>query len=182
MKKTKKYDDVEIPFMGIFSKIYKLLEYAYWKNRYDTYRKKFSIHPNFHLNGKGININGDGKLIIKGKGQMCYNTFIELDNGAELIIGNNVHISKNVVFYTQPFNYDYLFQGEYIKAFKKGKIEIGNNVMIYPFCFIQGNVKIGDNVVIREFSTITEDIPSNSIFINGKIIKHYENKIIIQEK
>lgn len=46
---------------------------------------------------------------------------------------------------------------------KIGKVKIGNNVFIGAETVILPNVTIGDNVVIGSNSTVSRDVPSNSV-------------------
>jgi len=111
---------------------------------------------------------------------------IEVNNG-NLLIGDNVFFNKNLTIVCRSkieigdncqfgnnisiYDHDHIFNSI---PFEKNKfivkpIYIGNNVWIGCHSFIGKGVTIGDNVVIGAGSVITKNIPSNSVYINGKI-------------
>lgn len=92
-------------------------------------------------------------------------------------IGNNVRISKNVIFTTHDGGFWVLRNmgfGSDIDKF--GKIKIGNNVHIGMNTFILPGICIGDNVVIGAGAVVTKDIPSNSVVagVPARVIQSVE--------
>ncbi len=90
----------------------------------------------------------------------------------ELIeIGENSIIGYNTTILTHEF---------LIKSWKKGKVEIGKNVMIGAKCLILAGVKIGDNSTIAAYSLVNKDIPPNSSAagIPAKVLK--KSKIVLE--
>lgn len=67
---------------------------------------------------------------------------------------------------------------------KIGRVEIGNNVFIGTESVILCNTKIGNNVIIGANSTVTKDIPSNSVYAGNpaKFICTYEEYISEQKE
>jgi acetyltransferase-like isoleucine patch superfamily enzyme len=92
-----------------------------------------------------------------------------VDFGSEpglIEIGNNVVISKDVLFSTHDGGANVIrklpeMKNKEINTFEK--IIIGNNVFIGARTIILPGVKIGDNVIIGANSVITKNIESNSV-------------------
>ncbi len=87
-------------------------------------------------------------------------------------LGNNVHIASNVSFLTHDVTNLVLNNLDEIKAMgnvqeRIGCIEIGNNVFIGSGTHILYDTKIGNNVIIGTCSTITKDIPDNSVVVGA---------------
>jgi len=75
-----------------------------------------------------------------------------------VVLGDNVHVAQYV---TIGGNF------KKTKLLDNGEVQklpiIGSRVMIHPSSVIGGPVTIGDDVIVGANSTITKDIPSNSI-------------------
>jgi serine O-acetyltransferase len=77
---------------------------------------------------------------------------------SKTVIGNNCNILQGVTL------------GNTKRGKKMGAPTIGNKVYLGPNAVVVGGVFIGDNVLIAPNSFVNIDIPSNSIFVSGKII------------
>jgi serine O-acetyltransferase len=109
-------------------------------------RYGFQISPYASI-GKGLYIGHFGTVIV----------------GNEVVIGNNVNLSPNVVI------------GHSNRGEKTGSPTIGNDVWIGSGSIIVGNIKIGDDVLIAPNSYVNIDVPSHSIVIgNPAVIKSSE--------
>lgn len=93
--------------------------------------------------GKGLFIGHNGPIIINSKA----------------VIGDNCNIATGVTI------------GQENRGKRLGCPTIGNKVWIGTNSTIVGKISIGDNVLIAPNSYVNFDIPSNSIVVNGKIIK-----------
>lgn len=83
-------------------------------------------------------------------------------------LGNNVHIASNVSFLTHDVTHLVLNKLPEISSKggiqeRIGCIEIGDNVFVGSGTHILYDTKIGNNVIIGTMSTITKDIPDNSV-------------------
>jgi len=104
--------------------------------------------------------------------------FIRGEGG--LVIGDNTHISRNLVLYTVNHRY----KGDrlpYDDTVIKKPVEIGRNVWIGMNVCITPGSKIGDGAIIGMGSVISGEVPPLSIVGNQKIrilgyrnLQHYE--------
>jgi acetyltransferase-like isoleucine patch superfamily enzyme len=89
-----------------------------------------------------------------------------------ITIGNNVHITKEVLFITHDGG-TLLFRDRYPDLEITAPISIGNNVYIGVRSIILPGVTIGDNSIIAAGSVVTKNVPENSVFggVPAKLIK-----------
>lgn len=93
-------------------------------------------------------------------------------------LGDNVKVTSGVHFVTHDGGMHVLRQEDaYAQADLFGEISVGNNVFIGINSIILPGVKIGDNVVIGAGSTVTVDIPSDSVAagVTCRVIKSLES-------
>jgi len=116
---------------------------------------------------KGVQISGKPKYINN-------DVFFDGKDYSKIIIGDNVTISREVMFLTHDFSITTALEsigldkkkGEGEKYFLK-KIIIGNNVFIGARSTILYGSEIGDNVIIGTGCVVKGKIPSNSIVIGN---------------
>lgn len=123
-----------------------------------------------YLRKKGINI---------GKG--CYfqspkSTVVDITRPSLVDIGNHCRFLSNFVLLTHDsitkvFG---ILYNDFLPS--SGKVTIGNNVYFARNCSILKGVTIGDNCIIGFGSTVTHDIPSNSVAVGtpAKVISSIE--------
>ena len=82
-------------------------------------------------------------------------------DSAEVVFGDNVYIGPNCTIYTvsRPRNIEERNNGLLLAK----SIKIGSNVDIGADVTIIGGVTIGDNVVITSGTTVTKDIPADTV-------------------
>lgn len=98
--------------------------------------------------------------------------------GADIIIGNRVLVSSDVVIISYNHGMDALSNLSYMEQpLQSRPIEIGSNVWIGEKSIITAGVKIGDGVIIGAGSVVTKDIPSYSIAAGNpaKVIKRWDS-------
>lgn len=85
----------------------------------------------------------------------------------------NINIGDNVIFgpNVMIFDHDHDYKND-ISKFVINEINIGNNVWIGANCIILKGVKIGDNVVIAANTVVKNNIESNSLVYEEKILKN----------
>lgn len=114
------------------------------------------VHPTSRvLHHENIEI---GNRTAPGLNCGCY-----IQGRGGIVIGNNCRIGPNVGLISanhDPSNYD-----RWINLEKP--IHIGNNVWIAMNTVVMPGISIGDNVIIGANSTVTHDIPSNSIAVGS---------------
>ncbi|HIF9056735.1 TPA: acyltransferase [Photobacterium damselae] len=124
--------------------------------------KGFKCRHNLYLN-----VNG-GKLKIRDN--VFINSGVSINCQKEITIGNETIIGESVKFYDHNhiFNQKRLIKEQ---GFSSKSITIGNNVWICSNVIILKGVSIGDNSVVSAGSIVKKDIPMDSIFIDGKVMK-----------
>ena len=116
-------------------------------------------------------------------GENCFIQHRKIPLYANLIrLGNNVAIASNVSFLTHDGVNIIAKNLEEIAAMggmpeRIGCIEIGDNVFIGSGVHILYDTKIGNNVIIGTCSTVTKDIPDNSVAVGSpaKVIGTFDD-------
>ncbi len=148
----------------IFGSIYGRMMGSYYKQRYASFRKQYSISNSFLFQGTDIRFYGDGKIIAGNNSYIGSLSTIQSDIDCKVVIGDFCMISHNVRIYTFSSIPDQDFRNHNEKKAKKGDVIIGNGVWIGANVFINPGVAIGDNSVIGANSVVTKDIPENAIY------------------
>lgn len=153
---------------------YLLINFIFKFCVYFWYSKKYKLPKDFRFNGSFIRIYGDGKILSGCGCYISFNSYINIQKGTQLILGDNVSIGHNVKVYTSSFIAKKLVL-DGVKENYGSEIKIGSNVLIGANCFICPDVTIGNNVVIGANSVVNKDVPSDSIVAGNpaKIIKKY---------
>ncbi len=89
----------------------------------------------------------------------------------ELIsIGDNSIIGFN----TAILGHEYL-----IKTWRKGKVEIGSNVVIGANCTVLPGIRIGDGAVVSAHSLVNRDIPAGAFYggVPARRLKRVDNDV-----
>ncbi len=109
-----------------------------------------------------IEVRGKNCTLIVGRGTGTGDdTYISVrENGTKIIIGENCMFSRNSKIMTSD-GHDILTNGVRINGAKD--IVIGNNVWITDNVTVLKGVTVGDGAVLAINSTVTKDVPSNSI-------------------
>lgn len=143
---------------------------------YPWYRRRYRLTNGFRFNGYFIRIAGNGKIVCGENCYLSYFSYVDLANGGELVLGDNVSIGHNVKIYTNGFNTkDFIVRGVE-KHFVKS-VTIGNQVLIGSNVYICPGVKIGNNVVVGANSVVTSDLMSDCVYAGSPaiIVKDYRN-------
>ncbi len=140
------------------------------ENNYIEFKDKTSFR-----NTK-IEVRGKNCILVIGKGTGTGdNTYISVrENGTKVFIGENCMFSRNSKIMTSD-GHDILINGERINAARN--ILIGNDVWITDNVTVLKGVKIGDGAILAINSTVTKDVPNNSIVAGNpaKVIKEGVN-------
>lgn len=153
------------------------------KNNYIFGKEKIlknikKIGSNSFLWGNVHNISCPENLELGENVHIGDNSYIKAEGG--VIIGDNTHISRNLVLYTIDHN----FKGKnlpYDETFICDPVWIGKNVWIgMNVCIVPGTV-IGDGVIVGMGTVVSGNVPPNTIISSQKWRKigerskeHYE--------
>lgn len=115
--------------------------------------------------GFNITVNNGAKLVI-GSGYANYN--VKIDCFDEIVIGQNVAISHNVIIRDSD---SHTLTGQRKKS---APIHIGNHVWIGMNSIILKGVSIGNGAVIAAGAVVTHDVPAKSLVagVPAKIIRN----------
>ena len=161
------------------SKLINFLDEMRWECRYDYYRKLYDIDPTFKFNGMGINLYGDGKIILGANSYIGRHSSIQSYEGCKVKIGNNCALSHFVMIYT----YNAVADQDFFKKPKKiktGDVIIGDNCWIGAKTFIREDVAIDEDSVIGAGLVVVKNIPPHSIAV-GVPAKVLSLKVIYKE-
>jgi maltose O-acetyltransferase len=168
MSKTRGFRGLENKFMiKIFIyqwllKFFRGLQKFDSRTRYESYRKKYNIHPLFRFNGSSIKFYGDGKISCGEGSYIGEFSTCQSSEGFIVHIGNNCAISHNVRIYTRSYISDQDFS-MFPRLVKEGNVIIGDDIWIGVNVYIGPGVQIGNNAVIAANSVVTKDVPSYAI-------------------
>ena len=160
-------------------KLIRLIIRLYWRAEYNVFKKKYEIDKSFIFNGVGIEMYGDGVIII-GENSYCGNRCaFQTILGHKIVVGNNTSISHNVRIYTSNRDANYIIGKQKETPLRNGDVIIGNDCWIGANVFICEGITIGDQVVIGANSVVTKNIPSESISggVPAKIIRSNGEKL-----
>jgi acetyltransferase-like isoleucine patch superfamily enzyme len=150
-------------FMGRqLGNIYRLLNACAEQNRYEMYRRQYSIPQSFGFNGEGIILSGSGEIRLGERSYIGRNSRIRADSGTRFVLGHDCRVSYDVYAATSIYNADQIFNDKKPKI-KRGDILIGDGCWIGKAVFIREGVSIGDNCVIGAGSVVTHDLSAFSI-------------------
>ena len=126
------------------------------------------------------------KELYASVGKNCSIQRRKLPLYANLIrLGDNVHLASGVSFITHDVTHMMLNNLERVKQYggvqeRVGCIEIGDNVFVGSGVRILYDTKIGSNVIIGAGSTVTKDIPSNSVAVGSpaRVISSFDDFLV----
>ncbi len=140
-------------------------------NKYNLYRKRYSIHEHFRFNGDNILLYGSGSIVCGENSYIGELSTIQSYDNCKVEIGRNCSISHNVRIYTQSRMPDQDFSKT--KELKTGNVTIKDNVWIGANVFINPGITIGENAIIGANSVVAKDVESFTIVggVPAKIIR-----------
>ena len=178
--------------------------FSFRSKRFKSKLKKCGKQPHImkynKLEGlKNITI-GDNFTAQEGLWLGTYNKYFEYEYTPKIIIGNEVHLSRNchigaineiiihdnvligsnvlINDHSHGETFDFSKPRHLLPLVSKGKIEIGNNCWICDNVVIVGGVTIGNNCVIGANSVVNKSFPDNCLIAGNpaKIVKRLEDK------
>lgn len=118
--------------------------------------------------------------------ELGHHVFINSNNyfmdGGRIIVGDHVFIGPNSGFYTAAHPLDYASRNEGLE--QASPIVIEDNVWIGAHVAVMPGVTIGEGSVIAAGSTVTRDIPANSLAMGSpaKVIRTIDQDDQIRNK
>lgn len=113
-----------------------------------------------------IRITDPSKVFIGHNVHIGENAFISSEGG--LVIGDNTHISRNLVLYTINHQYKQATLLPYDSRLEKKPVTIGRNVWIGMNVCVAPGTTIGDGVIIALGTVVSGTIPPLTIVGNQK--------------
>lgn len=152
------------PIRTLLANVSRLLSYVQNQHRYESYRRKYSIHDTFRFPKPNTKLTGGGQIVIGAGGHIGEGSYLEAKDGTAIRIGTHARIGNNVRIYTQNNATDQVFiraddQLEQVR----GDVSLGDGVWIGDNAFITAGTEIGNNVVIGANAVVTDDVPDNVV-------------------
>ncbi len=144
-------------------RLLEILKSEEFLQRKAQYLKRYTISPDFKIQGKQTYFFGDGEISIGSNNYIGDYSTIQVVKNCKVVIGNNCAISHNVRIYTSSYVTNQDFDINEKRDVKSGNVVIGNGVWIGANVLINPNVTIGDNAVIGANSVVTRDIEKNTV-------------------
>ena len=102
---------------------------------------------------------------IKIGANVVIGAYSQLGGMSEIILGDNVRISRGVVIETAGLD----IRGVVPYKHKSKPIVIGANVWLSANCMVLGGVSVGDNSVIGAGVVLSKDVPPNTIVVGNGV-------------
>lgn len=144
--------------VNVFNKLKKISQ----MNKYAQFRKTYTLSESFKFNGEGIQLYGEGKIVIGDSSYLGNFSSIQAVKDCEVSIGKYCAISHYVKIYTSSYVVDQSFIS-LDRLTKSGSVKIGDGVWVGANVMINPGVVIGDNAVIGANSVVTKNVEANSI-------------------
>ncbi len=146
----------------ILGKFFGVLQNSYYNQRYEEYRKKYTIDPSFKFNGDGVMFYGEGRIICGKNSYIGRHSSINASEGCQVIIGNNVAISHFVLIYSSSKIADNDFSKNEVPLIR-GDVVIGDNSWIGAGVFVKEGVTIGQDSVVGANAVVTKNVPDHCV-------------------
>lgn len=136
--------------------LYRCLRKCHEVYRYEEYRRKYEINPDFRFNGYDILLYGEGRIILGKDSYVGRGSTIESAAGHIVRIGAGCAVSHNVRIYTTSSLADQDFSG--VKRAQNGDVRIDDYVWIGANVFVNPGIVVGTNSVVGANSVLTRDV------------------------
>lgn len=135
----------------------------YWYAVYQSFREKYDIDPSFAFNGHGIQLYGNGTLVLGRGSYIGELSTIQAFDGCRVEVGIGCQISHNVRIYTQSTVPDHDFSVKPLPS-KLGNVVVRDHCWIGANVLINPGVTIGPDAVVGANSVVTQDVPEKEIW------------------
>lgn len=139
------------------------LRMLFWRVIYGSYARRYRVAPTFRFNGAGIQLSGDGEIVLGADSYIGELSTVQASAGYRVEVGRRCRISHNVRIYTMTSEADSDFRdGDGTPV--HGNVRIGDGVWIGVNAYIGPDVTIGDNSVVGANSVVVKDVPAGEIW------------------
>jgi maltose O-acetyltransferase len=147
----------------ILVRVFNSLSSRYWGVIYTSFRRRYSVSPDFRFNGKNILLYGEGEIILGINSYIGDYSTVQASKGLSVRIGNGCHVSSNVRIFTESALPDSDFRVKPVPS-KVGNVTIGDACWIGANVLINPSISIGENSVVGANSVVARDIPPGEIW------------------
>jgi acetyltransferase-like isoleucine patch superfamily enzyme len=139
------------------------VEAARRRRRYDRYRARYDVAPDFEFRGPDVTLYGRGDIRLGSGSYVGEGTRIQARSGRTVRVGTNTAVSHYVFIYTQnrvadqdmsvaPNRNGHL-------GVEEGDVVVGDDCWVGAFTFVTEGCEIGDNAAVGAHSVVTDDLP-----------------------
>lgn len=135
----------------------------WWLVVYRGYRSRYDVARTFRFNGTGIQLFGDGLIVLGARSYVGELSTLQAASGCAITIGSDCSISHNVRVYTSSAVPDADLRAgppPQIAA----SVSVGDGAWIGANTYIGPGITIGSNTVVGANSVVTCSIPAGEIW------------------
>lgn len=137
------------------------------RRRYDGYRGRYDVHPDFEFNGPGITLYGRGEISLGADSYVGTGSRLQAKEGNAIRVGRNTAVSHYVFLYTQNRVADQEIAGARNRNrhldVREGDVEIGPHCWVGAFTFVTEDTAVGEDTVVGAGSVVTADLPPGAV-------------------
>jgi len=137
------------------------------RRRYDGYRERYDVHPEFEFNGPGITLYGRGEISLGADAYVGTGSRLQAKEGNAIRVGRNTAVSHYVFLYTQNRIADQEIAGARNRnrslAVREGDVDIGPHCWVGAFTFVTEDTAVGEDTVVGAGSVVTDDLPPGAV-------------------
>jgi galactoside O-acetyltransferase len=116
------------------------------------------------MSGSYLYAHEGGSLTIGANCSFNHNVMLAASAG-EILIGNDVLIGPNTVLRAADHEFADPIKPIRLQGYRRGRIEIGDNVWLAANVVVTANVRIGDGAVVGAGSVVTRDLPPMTVCV-----------------
>ena len=134
-----------------------------WQIVYKGYRSQYDIDRTFRFNGAGIQLYGDGRIVLGEGSYLGELSTIQAASGLTVTVGRRCSISHNVRIYSATAVADADFRAGPAPSIE-GNVTIGDGAWIGANVYIGPGITIGADAVVGANSVVTRSVPTSEIW------------------
>ena len=134
-----------------------------WQIVYKGYRSQYDIDRTFRFNGAGIQLYGDGRIVLGEGSYLGELSTIQAASGLTVTVGRRCSISHNVRIYSTSAVADADFRTGPAPSIE-GSVNIEDGAWIGANAYIGPGITIGANAAVGANSVVTHSVPPSEIW------------------